>query len=196
MSNLFCKVHVGTTRHSPNSAFFLLLGLPYMTNAGHTCMTCGERGHKSMTSKKCDFNKQRNHEQANTLLCEWCGGKDHLLRTSSKCKSPLRKRTSQTPPIGPLAEGQFFKAKHGGSLKKSLNKVIRSPALKEKLSAIVQAMTAVQYDATRLLNFYMLCMVQIDLDVPKINKTFIRKFFSIVQKHPDQVSDGIHANFR
>ena len=165
------------------------------------CPACGSWGHTTSVSGQC---KKRaamaeDPEQAapaakKVRRCKHCGGTDHQRKSSHLCRAVILPLPSQTPPYGPLAENEFFHKVDGGTIKKSLNQVIKCHPLKEKISAMVQALTAVEYDATRLLNLHMLHVLENNLEMPELDKEFILQFFQVVQKHPDDLAAGICSN--
>ena len=158
-------------------------------SSGRHCEQCGRRGHATMVDRRCPLNRPDDGEAAANGVCQRCGESNHLSPRSKKCK--LRSLLpSQSPPPGLLAAGEEWYSFYGGTIKRSFRSFIKCSELREKVEAMVRSLTAIEHDASRLLNFHLLRLQDEQKKWPKLTDKFIRQFFIMVLKEPDELDKG------
>ncbi|KAI9204830.1 uncharacterized protein BJ171DRAFT_598856 [Polychytrium aggregatum] len=111
--------------------------------------------------------------------CRQCDGTDHERCNTSKCPKYRPLKSS----VVPLVDGRSS-APQFSCFKQTMDGCCLNPALRDKIQATVEAMTQIQFEASRLLNLHILRCIEQDLPVPVISKAtpaFIRQCFTIVE---------------
>ncbi len=121
------------------------------------------------------------------MPCKTCGQTDHSRSSSSKCKFFLPRFSKTIPKTNDVST--YVKSDFGFTIKARLRKIVKDNSILETIDILAQQLTIISYHATRLLNLHLLLLLETDNDIDiNLNETFIRQFFSIVQRGVDNES--------
>lgn len=112
--------------------------------------------------------------------CKSCGQQDHARSSSHKCPQ-YKPRPGKDPPP-PRNDDGYWKAFTDKVYKTGFNSFFRSPDLHDKVNDLVKYVTAVSFEASRMLNYHVLRLIESGDPIPELTNTFVRSTFSLFGK--------------
>lgn len=153
------------------------------------CNVCGEEGHKA-TSRKCKGSPDSmDIDSANEKRkCPKCGGTDHMRSTNNLCKN----RSFSIFDIYDLAgrPESYYSDSKGGTIKMTLGSFVKDKYLYLEIRKLVNQISVLRYDVSRLLNLFLLQTMEQSEHQPVriiIKKTGLKKKDDILSQVFDAV---------
>ena len=137
-------------------------------------------------------------DNSGTKSCKACGKEDHSRRSSHLCPERV------APRPGKLRRGDASAAgleKHSCVYQQGLRTLLRprreSAELERTIGAVVRSLSQAGFEASRLLQLHVQGLLESGEDIPQLNETFIRQFFSLVlgTVAPEGVGDRLRHTF-
>jgi hypothetical protein len=133
-----------------------------------------------------------------TQSCKACGRLGHTRRSSRLCAEHIASRPGKLRRGDASVEGL---EKHSCVYKQGLRTLLRpcreSAEFEQTIWTVVRSLSQAGFEASRLLQLHLQCLFEAGEDIPQLNETFIRQFFSLVlgTKAPEGVDDRLRHTF-
>jgi hypothetical protein len=133
-----------------------------------------------------------------TTSCRSCGESGHSRRSSHLCLKRIAPRPGKVRRGDASVDG--FE-KHSCVYKQGLRTLLRpcseAVALERSIQDVVRSLSQAGFEASRLLQLHLQCLLESQEDIPQLNETFVRQFFSLVlgTKAPEDVDERLRYTF-
>ena len=144
------------------------------------CPMCNGTDHTKPYTKKCSFRKEKSIvSEKPCKQCKHCNGTDHSRKSSNKC-SEYNPRESKKKPDIVLQPDECFVSEFT-SFKCGLRNILKKKELSRVINSIVESITFISFEMSRLLNLHFLMTFEQERCIPELSRNFIREAFRLVQ---------------